>query len=99
MTTALLTLLVLVELARLVLQYRSGKTYAERQEKTYCEAHEVRNHHCKAFEDQIQNQIDLWSIKGYEIASAVYIGYNKTEGKRCYILFFTKKKIKNFIEQ
>lgn len=36
MTTALLTLLVLIELARLVLQYRSGKTYAERQEKTYC---------------------------------------------------------------
>lgn len=43
MTEALLILLVLIELARLVLQYRSGKTYAERQEKTYCTTYEVEN--------------------------------------------------------
>ena len=36
MTTSLLILLVLIELARLSLQYWSCVTYAERQEKTYC---------------------------------------------------------------
>lgn len=99
MTTALLILLVLIELARLALQYWSWGTYAERQEKTYCTASKVSNIYCKAFEDQIQNQIDLWSVKGYEIASAVYTGYNNIEKKRCYLLFFTKKEIKSFEEK
>lgn len=99
MTIALLTLLVLIELARLALQYRSGKTYAERQEKTYCEAYEVSNIYCEIFEDQIRNKIDLWASFGYEIASTVYIGYDKILQQRRYILFFTRKKIKNFIEQ
>lgn len=98
MTTALLIIIVLIELARLALQYQQGKAYKEQTEKTYCTTSEIRNICIKAFEDQIQNQIDLWSIKGYEIASAVYTGYNNIEKKRCYLLLFTRKKIKNFVE-
>lgn len=43
MTTTLLIMLVLIELARLSLQYNQGKTYKERIEKTCCIASEVEN--------------------------------------------------------
>lgn len=97
MTTALLIMLVLIELARLVLQYWSWGTYAERQEKTYCTASEVEN--CYAFVERgrLQGELDSWGRLGYEIVSVVDDG-NRRNGDHYYLLFFTKKKIKNFIE-
>lgn len=99
MTTALLILLVLVELARLVLQYRSGKTYAERQNKTYCTTCEVENKRSKVSEDDLRVELDNWANRGYEIAAVSYSGFNKSDNKHYYILFFTRKKIKNFTEE
>lgn len=98
MTTALLTLLVLIELARLVLQYRSGKTYAERQEKTYCMASEVDNDSIRVSEHEIWRALDDYKKSGYELTSVVQSDFNHRENCNNYILFFTKKKVKNFTE-
>lgn len=98
MTTALLIILVLIELARLVLQYKQGKVYKEQREKTYCTANEVENVKSKVSEDYLKNELDNWAFLGYEIAAVTYSGFNKSDNKHYYILFFTKKKIKNFIE-
>lgn len=92
MTTALLIMLVLIELARLVLQYRSGKTYAERQEKTYCTASNVENVYAFVERNHLQRELDSWGKLGYEVVSVV------DDGNRYYLLFFTRKKIKNFTE-
>lgn len=98
MTTALLTLLVLIELARLVLQSRSGKTYVERTEKTYCTSFEVENRKMKVWEEEVSPTIKEFGQRGYEISAVTYNGFNKLDGKHYYTLFFTKKKIKNFSE-
>ena len=97
MTETLLTLLVLVELARLVLQYRSIKTYAERQEKTYCTTSKVENIYAFVEKTNIQRELDSWGQLGYEIVSVVDDG-NRRNGDHYYLLFLTKKKIKNFTE-
>lgn len=100
MITALLILLVLIELARLVLQYRSGKTYAERQEKTYCTTTEVKNYTSTAINEQdLRIELDNWGRRGYELVSAVISGHNDMDDCNIYTLFFTKKKIKNFKEE
>lgn len=98
MTEILLTLLVLIELARLVLQYRSGKTYAARQEKTYCAACEVIQFRSKVRECDLQKELETWGNRGFEIASVTYSGFSKADNTHYYTLFFTKKKIKNFSE-
>lgn len=94
MTTALLTLLVLIELARLVLQYRSGKTYAERQEKTYCMASEVENCMKVVRRDlyTIRECLKQMSADKWELVTA-----HRTKNGNT-MLFFTRKKIKNFVE-
>ena len=97
MTETLLTLLVLVELARLVLQYRSGKTYVERQEKTYCTTSKVENIYAFVGEKYLQRELDSWGQLGYEIVSVVDDG-KRRNGDHYYLLFLTKKKIKNFTE-
>ena len=97
MTTTLLIVLVLIVLARLVLQYRIGKTYAERQERTYCKVSEMENVYAFVDRSHLQRELDSWGKLGYEVASVVDDG-NRRNGNHYYILFFTKKKIKNFIE-
>lgn len=94
MTTALLTLLVLIELARLVLQYRSGKTYAERQEKTYCKVSEVENCVKVVRRDPytIRECLKQMSADKWELVTA-----HRTKNGNT-MLFFTRKKIKNFVE-
>lgn len=99
MTTALLTLLVLIELARLVLQYRSGKTFVKRQEKTYCTTSEVENKTSTVInEHDLRIELDNWGKRGYELVAVVLSGHNYKDDCNIYTLFFTKKKIKNFSE-
>lgn len=98
MTTALLTLLVLIEMARLVLQYWSGKTFAARQEKTYCMASEVENREIIANDKELQKELEQMGVLGYELTSIIYIGFNDSDLCDYYRLFFSKKKIKNFAE-
>lgn len=95
MTTALLIMLVLIELARLVLRYWSGKTYAERQEKTYCTASKAENTYAFVERTHLQRELDSWGKLGYEIISVVDDG-NRRNGDHYYLLFFTKKTVKNF---
>ncbi len=93
MTTALLIMLVLIELARLVLQYK----YKEQTGKTYCTASNVENVYAFVERTHLQRELDSWGKLGYEIVSVVDDG-NRRNGDHYYLLFFTKKKIKNFIE-
>lgn len=95
MTTALLILIVLIELARLVLQYWSWGTYAERQEKTYCTASKAENTYAFVERSHLQRELDSWGHLGYEIVSVVDDG-NRRNGDHYFLLFFTKKRIKNF---
>lgn len=95
-TTIILLLLVLIELARLALQYRRGKTLVEQQQKTYCTSFEVENRKMKVWEEDMNEVLLDFGKRGYEIAAVTYSGFNKPEGKHYYTLFFTKKKIKNF---
>lgn len=97
MTTALLTLLVLIELARLVLQYWSGKTYERRHGKGYCTTSKVKNAYAFVERINLQREIDSWGDLGYELVSVVDDG-SRRNGNHYYLLFFTKKKIKNFTE-
>lgn len=100
MITTLLTLLVLIELARLALQYRSGKTYAEMQKKTYCTTFEVENKTSTVInEHDLRIELDNWGRRGYELVSVVLSGHNNKDDCNIYTLFFTKKKIKNFVEK
>lgn len=97
MTTVLLIIIVLIELARLSLQYNQGKAYKERIEKTCCIASEVENAYAFVKDSCLQRELDSWGHLGYEIVSVVDHGSRKN-GDHYYLLFFTKKKIKNFIE-
>lgn len=100
MTTTLLIVLVLIELARLALQYCSGKTYAERQGKTYCTASEVENKTSTVInEHDLRIELDNWGNRGYELVAVVLSGHNYKDDCNIYTLFFTKKKIKNFTEE
>lgn len=94
MTTSLLTLLVLIELARLVLQYRSGKTYAARQEKTYCAACEVIQFRSKVRECDLQKELETWGNRGFEIASVTYSGFSKADTSITTLCFSSKRKLK-----
>lgn len=99
MTTFLLIILVLIELARLMLQYRSGKTYAERQKKDYCMASEVKNITAVGINaEHLHLVLNDYGKRGYELVSVVISGHNDKDDCNIYTLFFTKKKIKNFIE-
>ena len=99
MTTALLILLVLIELARLVLQYLSARTYDIRHGKKYCTTSEVENYTSTAINEQhLRLELDDWGKRGYELVSVVLSGHNDMDDCNIYTLFFTKKKIKNFTE-
>lgn len=88
----------LIELARLVLQWWSYKKYEAERDKTYCTSYECENIAIFTKEDRVQDRLNSFGKNGYEIASVSYLGFNKDFGCRCYSLFFTKKKIKKFSE-
>lgn len=99
MTTALLIVLVLIELARLALQYWIGKTYAESNGKTYCTTKDVENKTSTVInEHDLRIELDNWGRRGYELVSVVISGHNYKDDSNIYTLFFTRKKIKNFVE-
>lgn len=95
MTTALLIIIVLIELARLALQYRQGKAYKEQVEKTYCKAYAVENCVKVVRRDPytIRECLKQMSADKWELVTA-----HRTKNGNT-MLFFTKKKIKNFIEK
>lgn len=97
MTTALLIMLVLIELARLVLQYKQGKAYKEHNENIYCTTFEVDNVEIVVDSDHIWSTMEDYGKRGYEFVQAIcpYSGYGDIKTQ----LFFSRKKIKNFIEQ
>lgn len=100
MTTALLILIVLIELARLALQYQQGKAYKKQAEKTYCKVSEVENYTSTAINEQhLRLELDDWGKRGYELVSVVISGHNDMDDCNIYTLFFTKKKIKNIMEK
>lgn len=96
MTNILLAIIVVLLLARIVLQLRQGKRVFE---KTYCAPSEVENRlevsipEPKAIDDTIR----ALGQEGWEFVSAEQIEWR---GRlREVYLFFTRKKIKNFLEE
>ncbi len=98
MTTTIILLLVLIESARLALQWWSYKKYGSERDKTYCAPYEVENFYIKVKEEEMKDLLVKYGKMGYELVCAEYCGFYKASGCRLYTLFFTKKKIKNFKE-
>lgn len=98
MTTALLIIIVLIELARLAIQYMQGKSYRYQTEKTYCTTTEAKNISLFVERKHIQSELDRWGSLGYEIVSVVNSGIDES-GDHYYLLLFTRKKIKNHMEK
>lgn len=94
MTTALLILLVLIEFARLALQYQQGKAYKEQTEKTYCTTSEIENIVKVVRRDPytIRECLEDMSADKWELVAA-----HRTKNWSM-MLFFTKKTVKNFTE-
>lgn len=94
--TVVLIILALIELARLILQYRYGKRYDEMQRKTYCKAVEVENTQVFVDRSRLYEELREMGRNRWELVTALPDGV--TNGNQYYILFFTRKKIKNFKE-
>lgn len=96
-TNILLTLIAVLLAVRIVLQVRQGKSAFE---KSYCAPSEVENWCYFVLDetwDNICDQIISHGERGYELVSVqsnVVIG-----GDTGTMLFFTRKKIKNFLEE
>lgn len=98
MTTLLLIILVLIELARLMLQYRSGKRIYERDAKSYAQSVEARNFEIMVREQDINHELEYYGDCGFELVSVLHMGFDETQKEHYFMLFFTKKKVKNFVE-
>ena len=98
MTTTLLSIFVLVELARLIMQCWSAKTFGRRAERTYCAASKMINIRSKIKEQELDDALSVASKNGYEVTAVTYSGYCKTDKSHYYTLFFTKKYLKNYTE-
>ena len=94
MTNLLLIIIAVLLAVRIVLQLRQGKRAFE---KMYCAPSEVENILRIAVNNSVMSDINYhlkWaSTNGYELASV-----QRVDGGTWY-LFFTRKKIKNFLEE
>lgn len=95
MTTFLLIILVLVELARLILQYRSGKRLYE---ESYAQSVEARNFEVMVREQDMNHVLEYYGDRGFELVSVLHRSFDETQKEHYFMLFFTKKKVKNFAE-
>ncbi len=95
MTETLLIIIVLIELARLALQYKQGKAYKEQTGKTYCATSEIENIVKVVRRDPytIRECLEQMSADKWELVTA-----HRTKNWSM-MLFFTRKKIKNFTEE
>ena len=94
MTDTLLIIIAVLLAVRIVLQVRQGKRAFE---KMYCAPSEVENVLRVAVDGSVISDINYhlqWaSTNGYELVSV-----QRVDGDTWY-LFFTRKKIKNFLEE
>lgn len=92
MTNILLTLIAVLLAVRIVLQVRQGK---RAYEKTYCAPSEVEHtfRHVKSDTFALRTTLDYMASNNWE-----YVGLSSGEDDTL-LLFFTRKKIKNFLEE
>ena len=94
MTDTLLIIIAVLLAVRIVLQLRQGKRAFE---KMYCEASEVENISTIAGRYHVDSTIRDYGKRGYELVQV--IDNNGGSGNSEYQLFFTRKRIKNFLEE
>lgn len=98
MTTFLLIILVIIELIRLMLQYQSGKRLYNENLNSYAQNVEAQNTSIIVSESELEHELESYGKRGFELVSVIYIGLDKERGIHYFRLFFTKKKVKTFIE-
>lgn len=94
MTNVLLTIIAVLLFARIVLQVRQGKRAVER---CYAAPSEVENIKITVDSCRVSTTISDYGKRGYELVQAIcpYGGYGDSKT----LLFFTRKKIKNYYEE
>ncbi len=93
MTNILLSIIIVLLIARIVLQIRQGKRAVE---KGYCTASEVENCRVTVASYDIDKTIRDYSRNGWELVQV--IDHCGGHGNSLQQLFFTRKKIKNYYE-
>ena len=91
MTDTLLIIITVLLAVRIVLQIRQGKRAFE---KMYQATSEVKNVHIMVSKHDIDKYLDIFSKQGYELIHVVNLSEHGM-----FQLFFTRKKIKNFLEE
>lgn len=94
MIETLLTLIAVLLAVRIVLQVRQGKRAFENM---YCAPSEVENKCIIENRYRVSSTIRDYGKRGYELVQV--IDNNGGSGNSEYQLFFTRKKIKNFLEE
>ena len=95
MTDTLLIIIAVLLAVRIVLHLRQGKRAFE---KMYQATSEVEYHvaFCNIDIFALTNKLHNFGKEGWELAA---IEKTQVARKDCYTLFFTRKKIKNFLEE
>ena len=94
MTCTLLLIIAVLLAVRIVLQVRQGKRAFE---KMYQATSEVENISTAVDCNRVDSAIRDYGKRGYELVQV--IDNNGGSGNSEYQLFFTRKKIKNFLEE
>lgn len=94
MTNVLLLIIVVIEITRIILFALRANMLRE----TYATTTRVYNQRRKVKEDDVAEVIEEVGKHGYEITAVTYSGFNKKENAHYYTLFYSKRKIKNFLE-
>lgn len=90
MVTLFFIILVLIELARLILQYRSGKRLYERESKSYVKSIKAENFYLVQQEQNVKHELEYWGNMGYEIVAVIDLGKDEYNIHN-FMLFFYKE--------
>ena len=91
MITTLLIIIAVLLAVRIVLQVRQGKRAFE---KMYCAPSDIHNVQTTISKHDLDRCLDIFSKQGYELIHVVNLSEHGI-----FQLFFTRKKIKNFLEE
>lgn len=97
MVTLFLIILVLIELARLLLQYLSGNRTFESKSKSYVKSIKAENFYLVQQEQNVKHELEYWGNMGYEIVAVIDLGKDEYNIHN-FMLFFTKRHVKTFVE-
>lgn len=94
MTNVLLLIIVVIEITRIILFALRANMLRE----TYATTTLVYNQRRKVKEDDVAEVIEEVGKHGYEITAVTYSGFCKSDSCHYYTIFYSKKKIENFLK-